>query len=92
MRIIFYFQICFLSQLYPLHINGEQAICSTLPLFEFVEDCDADDSISNYKIQSQAKKGHKSLNGHVQILFNECCMSDALKLKRCIRIASILRR
>ena len=87
MKFLFLFQICLLNQLYSKQIlHGKQGICSTLPLLEILEDCDANDSISNYKILSPAKKGNKSLNGQIKILFNECSISDTLKTKRCIKI------
>ena len=79
----------FLLRLFlPIDSKSEHATCSPDPLFEFVKDCDAKDSIFNYKIQSETKKINLTLNGPKQIMFDECTMSDVLKLKRCIRISS----
>ena len=44
------------------------------------------------KIQTSAKIVNKTLNGQVQILLNDCSMRDALKLKKCISIAPIIKR
>ena len=78
----------FLCKLFlPALSKSEQATCSREPLLEFVTDCDARDSICNYKIQSATKKLNSTLNGPMQITFDESSMSDALKLKRCIRIS-----
>ena len=92
MKILLNLQISILINLCPIYINGEQAICSTEPLLEFSEDCDAKDSISNYKIQSSQKRVNRSLNGQAQILFDKCSISDSLKFKRCIRISSEYRK
>ena len=92
MKLMIYFQFFVLNQIYLILINGEQTICSNQPLFELVEDCEAYNSISNYKIQTSDKIVNKTLNGQVQILLNDCSMRDALKLKKCISIASIIKR
>ena len=78
----------FLLRLFlPIDSKSEHATCSPDPLFEFVKDCDAKDSIFNYKIQSATKNLNFTLNGPMQIFFDKCSMSNALKLKRCIRIS-----
>ena len=82
-----YLSIFLLKLFLPIYSKSEQATCSSDPLFEFVKDCNAKDSIFNYKIQSVTKKMNFTLNGPMQIMFDECTMSNALKLKRCIRIA-----
>ena len=76
----------------PVQSKSEQSTCSSEPLFEFATDCEARDSIFNYKIQSETKKLNFTLNGPRQILFDKCTMSNALKLKRCIRISPNYRR
>ena len=82
-----YLSIFLLRLFLLIDSKSEQATCSLEPLFEFVKDCDAKDSIFNYKIQSVTKKINFTLNGPKQIMFDECTMSNALKLKRCIRIS-----
>ena len=82
-----YLSIFLVKLFLPIQSKNEQATCSPDPLFEFVKDCEAKDSIFNYKIQSAAKKLNFTLNGSMQIMFGECSMSNALKLKRCIRIS-----
>ena len=82
-----YLSILVLKLFLPIDSKSEQATCSPDPLFEFVKDCDAKDSIFNYKIQSVTKKMNFTLNGPMQIMFDEYTMSNALKLKRCIRIS-----
>ena len=92
MKISIWFQICILNLNYPIKIYGKKLICSSVPLLEFSEDCDAKDSIRNYKIISPAKKVNNYLNGQVKILFNEYSISDTFKSKRCLIISSIFRR
>ena len=82
-----YLSIFLLKLFLPIQSKSEKATCSPDPLFEFVKDCEAKDSILNYKIQSLTKKLNFTLNGPMQIMFDECSMSNALKLKRCIRIS-----
>ena len=85
---ILYFIIFFCKLFNPIYSkNKELVLCSTEPLFEFVEDCSAEGSITGYQIKSTTKKLNFSLNGPTQITFDECLLSDALKLKRCVRIA-----
>ena len=76
----------------PIQSKSEQATCSPEPLFEFVKDCEARDSIYNYQIKSVTKKLNFTLNGPMQIMFDKGSMSNALKLKRCIRISPNYRR
>ena len=82
-----YLSIFLCKLVLPVLSKSKQATCSLEPLLEFVTDCDARDSICNYKIQSATKKLNSTLNGPMQITFDEHSMSDALKLKRCIRIS-----
>ena len=89
----FSYLLIFLLKLFPpIQCKTEQSTCSPEALFEFVKDCEAKDSIFNYKIQSVTKKLNFTLNGPMQIMFDECSMSNALKLKRCVRISPNYRR
>ena len=85
-----YLSICLWKLFLPVQSKNGHATGGTEPLFEFIKDCEARDSIFNYKIQSATKTMDFTLNGPVQIIFDECSMSNALKLvKRCIRISPI---
>ena len=79
--------IFFLKLFLPIYCKNKEVVCSAKPLIEFVEDCEAKESIIGYQIKSTTKKFNFPLNGPMKITFDECSLSDAMKLKRCVRIA-----